>query len=181
MNVYQLVGLVMAWGDQRADDSVSATDMLTALVLAEMRGLMDPWHYPQVMYHLGQQRMEGGNRVWSLLGVPPAECVLENCSLVLIHVASSISPQLRRAAFCRLVTLYADSAWPTPRQDAEARASERSGVVSTGYRMLQSLADTRSSSDAEFVRKAVRAAGASGDLGREIVVGGRPRDDERRR
>ena len=180
MNVYQLVGLVTAWGDQRADDSVSATDMLTALVLAEMRGLMDPWHYPQVMYHLGQQRGEGGNRVWSLLGVPPAECVLENCSLVLIHTASNISPQLRRAAFCRLVTLYTDSTWPTPRQDAEARASERSGVVSTGYRMLQSLADTRSRSDAEFVRKAVRAASASGDLGREIVVGGRPRDDERR-
>lgn len=180
MNVYQLVGFVVAWPD-RHGVSASPSDMLTALALAEVRGLMEAWYFPRVVQFLGAQQSDGPGRVWSLLGVPPAECVLENCSLQLIADAANlvapgggwVSDSFRspyyRGAFCRLVTLYTDSTWPTPRQAAPARASERSVVINTAYRLLEPLTKTGSKSDVAFVGKALRAARASGDLGREIA------------
>lgn len=193
VNVYEIVGMAVALADQR--DGVEHSDVLTALALAEIRGLIrhrfpgaDLDLFSRLVQILGAQRdgpQRGGpQRVWSLLAVPPAECAMSGyCSILLIGLAPTIvapwgqpvgyGDSLRspyyRGAFCRLVTLYADSAWPTLRQDPEALGVERRSVVSLGVDLLEWLAHAGRKSDAEFVRTALRAARGSGDLGREIA------------
>jgi len=143
----------------------------------------------------GETQRGGPERVWSLLAVPPAECAIGvHCPILLIRLAPTIvapwgqpvgyrdslrSPYYR-GAFCRLVTVYADSAWPTRRQDPEALREERGLVVSLGVDLLEWLADAGRRSDAEFVRTALRAARASGDLGRELAESYSSRRADRR-
>lgn len=192
VNEHEIVGMAIALAYQRR---VSDSDVLTALALADIRGLFDDrfmgaekYFFSRLLQILGTQRdgpRQGGpERVWSLLAVPPAECAIQAyCPTLLIGLAPQFaapwgrevgySDSLRspyyRGAFCRLVTLYADSAWPTRRQDPEALREERGLVVSLGVDLLEWLADAGRRSDAEFVTTALRAARASGDLGRELA------------
>lgn len=178
MGPRELLGFLEAWQVRHGVDSYA--DMLVAFALAEMRGFFPTNYVGTLVQELGEDQF-GPERVWSLLAVPPAECVIPNCSVRLLGLATNVvaprgeavseadrSPWYR-GGFCRLVAVYTDSTWPTPGQDARELANERHGVISTGYRLLERLAATGSGSDAAFVKKALRAAGGSGDLGREIA------------
>jgi len=175
-----MLEVVRAW-QRPQGDSASYSDALTALVLLGLRGLYNVPYLSGVIDTLGEQP-DGPERVWSLLSVPPAECVLVNCSLFLVIEATTGVARPRgltvpesyfspwyRGGFCRLLAVYSDSTWPSQHQDAHDLVTERNGVAAIGHRLLQRLARTGSSSDAAFVRMAVRAARGSGDLGREIA------------
>lgn len=181
LNAYQVAGMAVALGERRIG---GYSDGLTALLLAEIRGLFDDNFLghrdllSNLVWMLGREH-DGPERLWSLLGVPPAECRMPGCPLSVIVVASlAPAPRNRpldrsdrrynaylRGAFCRLVTLGTDSSGRPHAVDLRALRTDTSAYVGGAELVLMELAKSARKSDAEFLRKALRAARASGPLG----------------
>lgn len=185
LNAYQVAGMAVSLGERRIGGYWHG---LTALLLAEIRGLFDDDFlgdrdlFSNLVWMLGRER-DGPQRLWDLLGVSAAECKMPGCPLRVVVVASVLpAPRssaldrgedphksYQRGAFCRFVALGSDTTSGHYRVDLQALRIDSTTYAREADLILMELAKSGRKSDAIFLSEALRAARASGPLGVRIA------------